>query len=381
MLKKARQVQLERQAAFKEIETLKASQAQFTEASTKIAHLEKELAFHAKRSDDNSVEATRYKAQLSMAQNKANRLQKEIELLKSQKPSSTLSATAPAFQIGNGSPVSSPRIAAPSSPAVISSPAAASSPAIVSSPVAAPAKLPTAPIVPANAASEAVASPIVPAVDSPAPSSPAPPAKSPVLAAKPVVAEEPIPATPEITLADSTTEVQATTTTTETADAVEAELSMDVDTVADTEGEQITEADEAVEEGQVDKVATQEDQVPVDVQVQVEKPSSPLPTTSVEETETADVEDSIEHDDTEAAGSPAVTPNQAEEEVVSTPTATANTEDDANTAAEVENDLILADERRQNDLKLTGGKRLREEEDEEILSGIESPTKVQKNEE
>ncbi|KAG1058351.1 hypothetical protein G6F42_028713 [Rhizopus arrhizus] len=113
----------------------------------------------------------------------------------------------------------------------------------------------------------------------------------------------------------------------------------------------------------------------------VEKPSSPLPTTSVEETETADVEDSIEHDDTEAAGSPVVTPNQAEEEAVSTPTATANTEDDANTAAEVENDLILADERRQNDLKLTGGKRLREEEDEEILSGIESPTKVQKNEE
>ncbi|KAL7317103.1 Leucine-, glutamate- and lysine-rich protein 1 [Mucor circinelloides] len=393
LLKKARQVQLERQAAFKEIETLKASQAQFTEASTKIAHLEKELAFHAKRSDDNSVEATRYKAQLSMAQNKANRLQKEIELLKSQKPSSTLSAAAPAFQIGNGSPSSSPRIAAPSSPAVISSPAATNSPAIasspvaantptiVSSPVAAPAKLPTAPIVPANAASEAVASPIVPAVDSPAPSSPAPPAKSPVLAAKPVVAEEPIPATPEITLADSTTEAQATTTTTETADAVEAELSMDVDTVADTGGEQITEADEVVEEGQVDKATTQDDQVPVDVQVQAEKPSSPLPTTSVEETETADVEDSIEHDDTEAAGSPAVTINQAEEEAVSTPTATANTEDDANTAAEVENDLILADERRQNDLKLTGGKRLREEEDEEILSGIESPTKVQKNEE
>ncbi|GAN03228.1 hypothetical protein MAM1_0036d02680 [Mucor ambiguus] len=390
LLMKARKVQIEQKATRTELDALKASKAGSSDSSAKVAALEAELADLRKQSNDHSVEATRYKAQLSMAQGKANRLQREIELLKSQKPSSTLSANAPAFQLGsNASPVSSPRITAPSSPSVIGSPALATSPAAVSSPVAPPAKLltTTETAVPANVP-EVVASPIVPAVESPAPSSPAPPpptvaaAKSPVLATNPEpVVEEPMPSTPEIAPANNATDTKPITTTTttepptqETEEAVDAELSMEVDSAPNVESEQMAQttsaaSEELVEEGEVDKAATQEDQVPVNVQVQIEKPSSPV----IEETETADVEATFEHDDTEAVESSSVTLN---EETVSTPiAATEDTADDANAAAEVENDLNDTTEP-----ALPGGKRQREE-DEEDLSGIESPTKAQKNEE
>ncbi|CAO3642185.1 unnamed protein product [Mucor fragilis] len=381
LLMKARKVQIEQKNAKTELDALKASKAGSSDSAAKVAALEAELADLRKQSNEHSVEATRYKAQLSMAQGKANRLQKEIDLLKSQKPSSTLSPTAPAFQMGNtASPVSSPRITAPNSPAFIGSPV----PAAVSSPVAPPTKLPatTATIVPAHVAPEVVASPIVPAVESPAPNSPAPPpAKSPVLAAKPVVVEEPVPSTPEVIPADNTTEAQPTTTTAtttateptqETVEAVEAELSMEVDTTANVESEQMTQTapEELAEEGEEDK-ATHENEVPVDVQASIEKPSSPV----AEETETADVEATLDNNDAEAIESPSVTVN---EDTVSTPatiTATEDATDDANAAAEVENDLNDTTEP-----ALQNGKRQREEEEED-LSGIESPTKVSKTEE
>ncbi|KAL0135174.1 hypothetical protein V8B55DRAFT_1601510 [Mucor lusitanicus] len=386
LLMKARKVQLEQKNTKAELDALKASNAGSSDTAAKVAALEAELADLRKQSNEHSVEATRYKAQLSMAQGKAN----QNEMLKSQKSSSTLSAAAPAFHMGNTtSPASSPRVTAPGSPSVMGSPALANSPAAaVSSPVAPPAQLPATttnettaapahvappaqlPTTPAHVAPEVVASPIVPAVESPAPSSPAPPAppapaKSPVLAAKPepAVVEEPLPSTPEIIPAD--TEAQITTSTTtettqETEEAVEAELSMEVDTTTThIKSDQMTEVtsaavtDELVEEGDVEKAATQEEQVPVEVQVHIEKPASPV----IEEAETADVDATLEHDDAEA---------------ISTPIPA--TEDDANAAAEVENDLNETAE-----AALPEGKRPRE--DDEDLSGIESPTKISKTEE
>ncbi|KAK4518254.1 tRNA ligase [Mucor velutinosus] len=369
LLMKARKVQIEQKNTKAELDALKASKESSSDSTAKIAALEAELADLRKQSNEHSVEATRYKAQLSMAQGKANRLQKEIDLLKSQKPSSTLSAAAPAFQMGNNaSPVSSPRITTPSSPSVTGGPVPASSSPAVSSPVAPPAKLPTTTetVAATKVTPEVVASPIVPAVESPAPGSPAPsPSKSPVLAAKPAVVEEPMASTPEIIPADNATEAQpitATITTTtestqETEEAVEAELSMEVDAATNVESEQIAQTASAVSEELV------EDQVPVDVQVRIEKPPSPV----IEEPETADVEATLEHDDTEAI-----------EETVSTPailTTTEDAADDANTAAEVENDLNDTTEP-----ELSNRKRHREE-DEEDISGIESPTKAQKTEE
>ncbi|RCI03917.1 hypothetical protein CU098_000519, partial [Rhizopus stolonifer] len=95
LLQKARHVQIEKNRVTKELETLKASDSSETPVlKAKITELEAELATTRKSLTDSTVEINRYKAQTSMAQNKCNRLQKELDALKASSEDSNKSAAS-----------------------------------------------------------------------------------------------------------------------------------------------------------------------------------------------------------------------------------------------------------------------------------------------
>jgi hypothetical protein len=127
---RARHLQQEKAKLTEELKTLRTAGGDKSEAPAlklKISELENELVTVRKTLAENSVELTRLKAQNSMAQNKSNRLQKEVEALKAAKAStSTLSANAVPFQASTptntASPVSSPVIASPQLNKIASSP-------------------------------------------------------------------------------------------------------------------------------------------------------------------------------------------------------------------------------------------------------------------
>ncbi|CEP13769.1 hypothetical protein [Parasitella parasitica] len=273
LLKKARGIQKKNGEVIKELETLK-SGANTAETEAKIAALEEEATSLRKQLSEQSVEANRYKAQLSMAQNKSIRLQKEIEALKAQKPTSTLSPAAPAFQAG-GSPILSPR-----TPATAASSSAPSSPA--------PPSQTKSPVLTKNSLfKKAIASSVhTPELSStPAPASVDTPILTPVTTPvpqedEPVIAEEPtndeaLPTTPDVTTAAATAEEEAT------AMQVDAELG---------------------EEGELDNKQTNknQDSVPVEIEVQVQEETPETTTTTASppaaKTETEAIEEMVRED-------------------------------------------------------------------------------------
>ncbi|CAO3619064.1 unnamed protein product [Mucor hiemalis] len=112
MLQRARLLQQEKFKLIEELKTLRNAEGDKSESSAlkqKVTELETELTTLRKTLAENSVELTRLKAQNSMVQNKNNRLQKEVELLRASKSNtSSLSANATPFQVS--SPINTPSV-------------------------------------------------------------------------------------------------------------------------------------------------------------------------------------------------------------------------------------------------------------------------------
>lgn len=177
MLQRARLLQQEKFKLNDEIKNLRNAEGDKSESAAlkqKISELESELANLRKTVAESSVELTRLKAQNSMAQNKSNRLQKELDLLRANKSmANTLSANAAPFQPSTStntaaSAVSSPKLnnVQPTKLKPVASPTPAKAELQVPTSNIASASDLSSPAVPIRA--ESLGSPLVSAMTSPA---------------------------------------------------------------------------------------------------------------------------------------------------------------------------------------------------------------------
>ncbi|KAI8640112.1 hypothetical protein BD408DRAFT_420324 [Parasitella parasitica] len=268
-----------------------------------------------------------------MAQNKSVRLQKEIDTLKAQKPATTLSPAAPPFHVG-GSPISSPRIpaatgSAPSSPAVSISPV---SPVQTKSPIlTSKNNLLKKAIASSVNTAELSSTPVPPSVDTPILT----PITTPVVTPVPQEDEEPV-ITEEPSNDEAIPPTSDVTSTAETAD--EAAASMQVD------------AELVEEESELDKQSNK-DEVPVEVEIHIQNenpeilsPPADNEADAIEEMARDDEEknaESLDHfsDVEEEVVAPDATNNSTSVETIAVETTTS----EPNPADPVEADIVEAD--------------------------------------